>query len=310
MLRKLAYIILDNELPFGILGLLICFFYLMVIPKPVTVFWCIPVACSWFSVFLIGDWFNRSLGEGSTFPHRADQLHKLKRLAVAGFFMNLVSDATGAYMTRLWYYPTFDPLWYLLFFAPIGYMMFGIILYIFYRPFKRHWDYLVKPGRMSRFRRTLFSVVIHAELVAGIIGLYISGRYYAYLMHAYRVKWYAIYVRVDIPVNIGLVFLSWVSVFFLLEYVCFVLKRETLTRDLVRGDIIPLLSIFGASILCIIFIELFNAPFQVWVFHNWPYNSIQFLTIPVVAYFVWPLQYLLLLPIIRLFDGKNEENVW
>ena len=310
MLRKLAYIILANELAFGILGLLISLLYLVVIPKPVTVFWCIPVAFSWFSVFLIADWFNRSLGEGSIFPHRADQLHKLKRLAMAGLLMNIVNDVTGSWLTRLWYYPTFDPLWYLLFFAPIGYMMHGIVLFIFYRPFKHHWDYLVKPGRMSRLGRTLFYWIIHLELIGGIIGLYVSVRYFGYLIHTYGVKWYAIYARTDMPVNIGLVFLSWFSVFFILEYVCYVLKRETLTRDLIRGDFVPLLSMIAASALCILFIEFSNAPFQVWVFHNWPYSSIQLFSIPFVAYVVWPLQYILLLPIIRLFDGKNEDNVW
>jgi hypothetical protein len=112
------------------------------------------------------------------------------------------------------------------------------------------------------------------------------------------------------PVNVLMFVLSWISIFFLLETACFLLKKNTLTQDIIRGNFVPLISIFAASFLCIVFIELFNMPFQIWVFHNWPLNHIRLFAIPVVAYIVWPTQYLLLLPIIRLLDGKNAEQVW
>ncbi len=308
--KTLIYIIYTHELAFGILGLLISFLYLLIVPMSPTIWRCLPLALSWISVFLIGDNVNKHLGNGSIFPHRKDQLHKLKRLAAAGFFMNLINDASGAFMTRLWYYPGFDPIWYLLFFAPIGYMLFGIILYIFYKVFRRHWEYLVRAGRMSRTTATVYQWIMYMELIIGSVGLVVSWQYYMHLITTYGVRWYEIFARVDMPVSVPMVFFSWLSIFFLLEFACFMLGRETLSRDCLRGNFLPLVSIVGASVLCIVFVELFNAPFQIWVFHNWPLDHIRFFDIPLVAYLVWPSQYLLLLPIIRLFDGKNEENVW
>lgn len=155
-----------------------------------------------------------------------------------------------------------------------------------------------------------FRWTISCELILGIIGIAASYVYYGSLVRTYGVTWYEVFARVDMPINIWMVFFSWLSVFFVLEYACYTLKRETLTRDLIRGNFLPLISIIGASAICIVFVELFNTPFHIWVFHNWPYQSTQFMSIPIVAYLVWPSQYLLLLPIIRLFDGKNEENVW
>jgi hypothetical protein len=113
-----------------------------------------PLALSWFSVFLIGDGLNKRIGNGAIFPHRLDQLHKLKRLAVAGILMNVINDSTGEFMTRLWYYPGFNPYLFFMLFAPVGYVLYGIVLYVFYRLFKKHWDHHVRTGRMhGAFKR-------------------------------------------------------------------------------------------------------------------------------------------------------------
>lgn len=310
MLKKLAKLIYEHELSLGTVGLLISFVYLLVIPMPVSIWRSMPLALSWFSVFLIGDGLNKRIGNGSIFPHRADQLHKLKRLAVAGILMNIINDTTGEFMTRLWYYPGFNPYLFFMLFAPVGYILYGIVLYVFYRLFKRHWDHHIHTGSMTERSSDLFRWVISIEGVLGIIGLSSSIAYYRSLIHEYNIIWYEIYRRVDMPVNVLMFVLSWISIFFLLETACFLLKKNTLTQDIIRGNFVPLISIFSASILCIVFIELFNMPFQIWVFHNWPMNHIRLFEIPVVAYVVWPTQYLLLLPIIRLLDGKNAEQVW
>ncbi len=189
MFKKLAYIIYEHEFAFGVLGLIVSFLYLIIVPRTPTIWRCVPLALSWFSVFLIGDQLNKRMGNGSIFPHRKDQLHKLKRLAAAGFFMNLINDASGAFMTRLWYYPGFDPFWYFLFFAPIGYMLFGIILYIFYKFFKQRWDYMVKPGRMGKLSGRLYVWVQYLELFIGIFGIILSYKYFGILINEYGVIW-------------------------------------------------------------------------------------------------------------------------
>lgn len=124
MFKKLANLIYEHELSLGTVGLLSSFVYLLVVPMPVTIWRSMPLALSWFSVFLIGDGMNKRIGNGAIFPHRAEQMHKLKRLAVAGFIMNLISDMSGAFMTRLWFYPGFNPYIYFMLFAPVGYMLY------------------------------------------------------------------------------------------------------------------------------------------------------------------------------------------
>jgi hypothetical protein len=230
---------------------------------------------------------------------------------LAAYIMNLISDSTGSWLLKLWYYPFLNNVYlYMLVFAPLGYILFGCILYVFYRLFKHHWDYAVRRGRMKKTSKNIFMLIMKMELIVGVFGLIVSGYYYYQFIIRNSIVWYAINTRVNTSVNIFFPILLWVSVFFLMEYACYALKRETLTRDLVRGNVLPFVSIILASVCCIVLVELFNVPFQAWTFINWPHQSTQLFSIPIFAYAVWPMQYLLLLPLIRLVDGKNEENVW
>jgi hypothetical protein len=311
MLRKLAYFIYAHELPLGIIGFISTFLFYILFPGPVTLFRSGPLCVSWLCAFLIGDWISRHLKEGSIFPHRANQINKLRRVVLAALIMNFISDATGAWFLKLWYYPPIaSPFIYLFFLAPVGYILFGLILYVFYRLLKRHWDRTVKRGRMTKLEKRMFMWIINAELIVGVVGVIISGFYYYHFVKLYSIVWYAINLKVVASVNIFVPLLLWISLFFLMEYACFILKRETLTRDLVRGNMLPFFSICIASVVCIILVEFFNAPLQVWTFTNWPYDSMRLLGVPLVAFILWPMQYLLLLPLVRLIDGKNEENVW
>lgn len=311
MLKKVVFFIYTHEFFLGLTGFVSSFLFYIFFPGPITLLRAIPGVISWFCVFLLGDWASRRIGEGSIFPHRKNQLHKFKRLLLASLIMNLISDVTGSWLLKLWYYPLIsDPILYIFVLAPLGYILFGLVLYVFYRLFKQHWDYLMKSGRMSKLQKNIFLVVMRLQLLVGVIGLIVSFGYYREFISQNQIIWHAFDSSVDAYVNIRVFFLLWMSIFFLLEYTCFFLGRETFTRDIIRGNFLPFFSILFASAICIIAVEFFNAPFQVWTFTNWPYQTLQFLHIPLMAYVLWPTQYFLLLPIIRLLDGKNTENVW
>ncbi len=113
-----------------------------------------------------------------------------------------------------------------------------------------------------------------------------------------------------ITVDLVSTFAIWFGMFFLFEFLCYKQKKETLTRDIIRHNFIPLIAIILSSLSVIILIEWFNTPFQVWVFDNWGNNQFNFLSIPIVAYLIWPIQYLVLLPLIRFLDNSNRENIW
>lgn len=310
MFKKAVFFIYTHEFFLGLTGFISSFLFYILFPGPFTLLRALPAVLSWFCVFLLGDWASRKMGEGSIFPHRKNQMHKFKRLLLASLIMNFISDMTGSWLLKLWYYPLINSSLLYLALAPLGYILFGFVLYVFYRLFKQHWDYLMKSGRLTKLQKKIYLGAIHLQLILGVVGLGVSIPYYRSFVTQYQITWHSFDQNVLATVNIWMPLLLWVSIFFLLEYACFFLQRETFTRDIIRGNFLPFFSILGASIVCIIGIEFFNSPFQIWTFTNWPYQTAQFFNIPVVAYALWPLQYFLLLPIIRLLDGKNTENVW
>lgn len=311
MLSKLNYFIYRHELFLGLIGFILSFVYYLNYPGTLTIISSIPGIIFWLSVFFIADGINKNFKEGSIFPHRKDQIRKLESLSIAAFIMNLISDITGSWLLKLWHYPPIkNPFLYFALLAPLGYIMFGLILFLFYKFFKHKYDYLVKPGRPTTLKDKIYKIIMYLELFFGITGIITAVKYYYNFVNTHKIIWYKVYESIKADVNIGMFIILWLSIFFILEFICFTLKRETLTRDLVRGNFIPLISIIISSFICIILVEFINAPIQIWRFSNWPYQEINLFNIPLIAFLLWPMQYLLLLPIIRILDSKNEDNIW
>ncbi len=312
MIKKIINFIYKYEGLIGVMGFIISFLAIYLLFKKINIFLLIPIGVvSWLSAFFIGDDVARTFKLGSIFPHRKNQTNKIRNLFIASFLMNSFSDITGSFFGRLWYYPLFNfNFAYYVLLAPLAYILFGMVLYVFYRFFKKELDYNVKHGRMSNLQASIYKIIINLELFFGSLGIITTLYYYFNFYQKFDVRWYQIYLNIQNSMNIWVFIILWLSVFFVMEYICFRLNRETLTRDIIRGDFIPLASMILASILCIFFVEFVNAPFQVWVFSHWPMDNLRFLNIPLVAYIVWPMQYLILIPLIRIFDGKNIENVW
>ena len=309
--KKILNFIHKYEFIFGFIGFFLTLLFYKIFTGPISLLSAIPGFINWFCIFLMGDWVSRKLQEGSILPRKKTQLVNFRELVIASLIMNFISDSTGSWLLKLWYFPLFqNPLIYLMIIAPMGYILFGFILYVFYRLFKHHWDYKVKKGRMKKKHKKIFHFLIHLQLVAGIFGIFHSVRYYLSFISTNNIIWYAFDQNITATVRIEFFILLWLSLFWIFEYLSFLLKKETLTRDLIRGNFIPLISIIVSSIVCIILVEFANAPFQIWIFTNWPFQEISLFKIPVVAYLLWPTQYLLLLSIIRLIDKNNSENVW
>lgn len=309
--KKLLNLIYRYEFLIGIIGFILTVAFYFAFPGPINFWKGIPGIINWLCVFLLGDWLSRKLGEGSILPRRKNQLNNFREIVVAGFIMNFISDLTGSWLLKLWYYPLFDRPWvYLFVLAPLGYILFGFILFVFYRLFKHHLDNKVKPGRMTKKQQTIFNWLIHLQLLASFVGIYYSFNYYFNFVIGNQIIWYKFDQLVQTKVNIGYFALLWFSLFWLFEYLAFIFKKETLTRDLIRCNLVPILAIIMASISCIVLVEFTNSPFEAWVFTNWPYQHLGLFKIPVLAYLLWPTQYLLLLSIVRLLDKNNSENVW
>lgn len=311
MFSKLSAFTHKYQLVIGIFGFFLTITYYLLSSGEMTLTRSLPQGFSWFCVFLVGDWLNRKIGNGSLFPHNINRTNKFKKLILAAFMTSLIIDFSGAWSLRLWFYPNFESLsLYFLLFAPIGFILYGLILLVFYKLIKNTWDTEVKPGRLSNAKRYLYGVIVHLQLILGITGLVFSYTYYQNYIIQNNIILTQINQLKDAPVNIIYLLISWVSLFFLLEFICYWTNKETFTRDIIRGNFLPLIAILLSSFLCIALIEFFNTPLQTWVFTNWPKPEHSFMAIPLTAYILWPLQYLILLPLVRIFDGGNTENVW
>lgn len=98
--------------------------------------------------------------------------------------------------------------------------------------------------------------------------------------------------------------------FFIFEFISYKEGKKTLTQDLMQGNIYPIIGIILAGWIAIIGIEFVNAPFQIWIFANWPLNEVRIFNIPVVALLVWPFQFPAFLAMLRSAMGKREASIW
>ncbi len=270
----------------------------------------LPLVLTWFAALLFGDYLNRKTNQGGVLTFAKSSRVRLWHIVLASLFMNIISDFTGSWISRLWYYPNLNMYLYFTVLAPIGYILFGLILYIFYRLFKNNLDFLVKRGRTSNRGRNLFRNLMRFYPILGALGLFFSFYYFFDLASSFDFHFLNLNQTSGITVDIIYFVINWLGLFFLFEYICYLQGKINLTWDILRGNWIPILSILIASVCIIILIEYSNSPFQVWVFDNWPLNHVRLFEIPLYAYLAWPMQYLLLLPILRILDNKNTENIY
>lgn len=270
----------------------------------------IPMGISWFGVLLLGDLFNRKANNNSGLLSEKIFTKRVGIIALAAFIMNVFSDLTGSILTRLWYFPNTSPITYLTFFTPLGYLVFGLILFVFYHAFKGLMNKKVKAGRTKVKAQIKYQLIMNIYPFISLFLILVSVNYFYNLSQLFPIKHLALNQSSGIAVDLTSTFSIWLGIFFMLEFLCFKQKKETLTRDIIRHNFIPLIAIILSSLSVIILIEWFNAPFQVWVFDNWGSDQFNFLSIPAAAYLIWPIQYLVLLPLIRFFDNSNRENIW
>ncbi len=215
---------------------------------------------------------------------------RLIKLAIICYFMNLASDIVGCWLTRSWFYPFFDPVWYIFLATPFGYVLFGLVLYLSYKVFKR----LFSSNKKIKLKKVgkIYPTVVITGAFLSLIGGYLGINYLYNSVSRLGVPWYAININSHIPVQIEYFIISALSAFFFIEFLCYILKRSTLTLNLLSGNFRPLLAILLATITGIIMIEIVNAPFQIWSFANWPMQAHSIATLPTLVYMLWPLQFL------------------
>ena len=268
-----------------------------------------PIWISWLGVCLVVYYSYRQIHGKSYFPINSSRLRELGKFSVLGIMFCLALEFFGMYTTRLWYYPVGSLPVYLCV-APPAFSIYVVVLFIMYEAIKVKLSKHLKLGKLSSIRQKIYDLTLPTGFILGISGLLVATGYAINHAATFKTKLLDFTVSYNAETAWWLPFLAAFSGFLVFEFLAYKQGKGTLIKDLLRGDFIPLTSIVGTTILGIILIEFVNAPFQVWVFDNWPLNNVRFLNIPLLAFLAWPLQILVFLAMFRVFLGKKGAEIW
>lgn len=269
----------------------------------------LPLGISWAGLIFLFDFFERKYFKHSIIPDSAGRQRKLFIIGVVALLFCTLLEGFWVFVGRLWYYP-FWPLRIYLVLAPFAFAAYTLLLYMLYE-FSR--DLIMRYKKITLscpVNKKLYETIMYGELVAGIIGYFLSIKYALKFLANPLLSPFAINQKGVVPFSAfyaGLI--VFISTFFIFEYICSRQNKRTLTHDILSGNFWPILFIIIANTIAVISIEFLNGPFQVWIFTNWPYDNIRLFNMPIAALLVWPLQFPVFLSMLRaLFPSK--EVIW
>jgi hypothetical protein len=273
-------------------------------------FWkSLVIGVNWVAVALILDFVHHKLYKKSYFPITRTRFKEFLRITVISVIFCVVLDLFGAFFTRLWYYPFFNFVQYALL-APIGFGIYTFSLFALYEIIKKKIDHNAPKGRLSNNQERLYKILMKAYFFISIIGFFLLGIWVTKAMNGVSISMFEINSSYNITQPWWIMIVVLFLLFLVFEAYCFALGKETLTRDIIRGNVIPIISIILANILGIVIFELINAPFQIWIFDNWFLNDMKLFTLPLFAILSWPFQFLAFLAMYRAVLPTNQENIW
>ena len=268
----------------------------------------LPLGVSWLGLICLFDFFDRKYFAHTIIPDTVSRKKKMYRILLVGLVFCTVLEIFFVFIGRLWYYPFWSLKVYLLA-APFAYGAYTLLLFILYEFVK---DAVLRYKKIQNLRvsKNFYKRIMVAELWLGIAGFTLSTYYALRFLFDSRLSSFLINQKSEVPASaffFGV--MVFVSTFFIFEYWGSRQNKQTLTHDILAGNLWPIVFILIANLIAVIIIEFLNGPFQVWIFANWPYDNLRMLNIPLTAILVWPLQFPVFLSMIRvLFPAK--EAVW
>lgn len=263
----------------------------------------LPIGLSWIGLVFIIDYLDRKYIRQSFLTNKK----RFTKIAFISILFCMILDSFGVFFTRLWYYPYF-PLPVYLLLAPLAYIVYTFFLFALYELIKKLVDKKSEGNTLRSVKG--YGIIMDTEFALGVVGYLLSIYYLLELIPYFRIN----IVDIDQPANIPIAwwfpFAFLLSTFFIFEFISFKEGKNTLTLDLLTGKFRPLVAILLVNWIAIIAIELVNSPFQVWVFSNWPLNSIRIFNVPVIALFWWPFQFPAFLAMFRAALSKKEADIW
>lgn len=264
------------------------------------------IGLTWLGILPILDYFLWKEAHIYFLPDSKKDLKRFLVLCGLSIMFCIILEFSMLYTTRLWVYPYIHFSLYF-FLAPFYYIFYTLILFELYEIFKHLFKHHKKPLKISQ---KSYKLIMYCEMLAGTILMATWIIYSISNVLKFDIPFWKIHLDPHISVPIWFGFATLLSVFFIFEFVAYTKKRNTFTEDLLKGDIRPAISIMSANIIAIALIEMLNAPFQLWVFVNWFRQDLKFLTMPVGAIILWPIQFLAFLAIFNAFIEKRKTEIW
>lgn len=269
----------------------------------------LSLGVNWISLLLLVDWLNRRINKISFYPITQNRKNTFKKIIFGSLIFCIILDLYGVFFSRLWFYPFWDFKTYILL-APLAFIVYTLILFNLYILIKNNLDKWARRGRPSQFQNDIYNTIVRIDLVVGIMMILISIIYSFKHINKFSIDFFEVNKSTNLEVPFWFIVFPLIGFFFIFEYLCFKQGKETLTRDILRLNLIPSLSILIATALALLFIEITNSPFQVWVFDNWSFNDVALGNIPLMAFLAWPFQFLTFLSILRYLIEEKKIDIW
>jgi len=311
MRKSLLYRIYSHEIIIGLLLFIISILMVLSFVKNFTILSIIFMVAVWLAIGLITDGLMHKIHKVAYFPINKHRIFFLGKIFIISFFFCSIIDFIGVFYLRLWYYPYLNIFSYLLI-APIAFAVYTFILFSFYENLKKKFDFMAKRGPLTKKQIYIYPFIINIQFFFGLVLLILSFLPAQQLFEANGLSNHLMQISTTLVTKGN----WWISitvplgVYSIFEYLTFKQGKETLTKDFLRRDYVPILAISIANIFAIILIEFTNGPFQLWIFDNWFMNEVRILNVPIMALLVWPLQFPVFLSMFRYFFAQKEIDIW
>lgn len=308
-MRKLQQSFSRNEFKIGIFLFLLTVVLLFYFYGRNNILASLSLGLTWIGSSLIFDFLLRKRTGKSILYLALSSWQNFLKVAVVSVLCAFLLDIFGLYLTRLWYYP-FVPssLYFVL--SPLLYFFYTLVLFIIYEFVKNQSNKFVKAGRTSKYIKMIYPNLMKLMFVFGIISFTACVLYGLKNITHFAMPFYEVNVDSGIAIPTWFIVLVLPSIFFIVEYFCYLENKETLIYSLLRKDFVPIFAIVVAVLIGIALMELLNAPFQVWVYANGPFNDSKLLGVPIWVWVVWPTQFLMFLSIFRLVLEEKQVDIW
>lgn len=238
------------------------------------------------------------------------------QLLLVGGIFGIIFELYGHWLIPYFYFPYWSTTTYslLLIVAYAGYALYLIETYLGVKA------WIEKSGSQKK-RVAHHNMSKAAVTVLGSIGLLgISAITVVLIAHALPWgSWDAIIDGISAGVrndalgpyaSTALMFAIPLCIWLVLEYVEYRRHERSMLDQVFQGNSAPLIAVIITGWVSGLIYELFNQPVGIWRYQNVPFDGITILGLPVLVVLAWPVQYLPLFSLYRIFFKEETEQLY